>query len=425
MMAFSALSVLVRAAFSLWALLLCLVNIGSGALAAAQKRVRFTGLAVLLLVPAYFIWQVIFDYSLFGETPKAAVITRALCALPWIYPLLALVLLSTVALWLFIYNIRYANTYITPSTIKFYLDKIPCGICCWQENGRVLFSNLCMNELCLVLTGAPLLNGNQFRDALGGEMVKAGTKMWHFTCREMTVGGEQLYELVAYDVTGEYTKTRTLEKEKEDLARLNRELREYYLSLDETVKQQEILQAKMNIHDEMNGLMLSTVAVNQEDTQALDNIFSLWEQRALLLSTQADKKQQETQAVRLLADALGITLAWQGTLPPSCSDKQRQLIIFTAKEAIANAAKHAGATHMEIEFEQTPIAVICRFTSDGVMPRGEVHFAGGLANLALLAEKQGATLAAIVGEAFTLELRFPKSSAKNEGYAAMFTEHED
>ena len=67
MNSFAMLSALARAMFALWALLLCLTNIGSGVLAAVRKRYRMTALALAIFAPGYGLWQVVFDLSLFHE----------------------------------------------------------------------------------------------------------------------------------------------------------------------------------------------------------------------------------------------------------------------------------------------------------------------------------------------------------------------
>ena len=64
MVAFELLPAAVRAVFALWALLLCLVNLGSLVLAAVKKHIKFTAFALLLFAPAYALWQVIFDKQL-------------------------------------------------------------------------------------------------------------------------------------------------------------------------------------------------------------------------------------------------------------------------------------------------------------------------------------------------------------------------
>ena len=408
MTTFASLTALVRALFALWALMLCLVNIGSAVIAAVRKRFRFTAFALLLFAPVYFMWQVIFDLSLLTKTGTVSDMTKTLCALPWVYWLIAFVILTAASVLLFGFNIRYDKTFINPGTIKLFLDKMPCGICCWRENGRVLFSNICMNDLCKSVTGSTLLNGNQFYDSVKDGILTVDGKVWRFVRREMKIDGEKLYELTASDITAEYAKTEALEKDKAELSRLNDELWEYYLSIDESVARQEILQAKMNIHDEMNRLMLSTVAADKNDTAALDNIFSLWEQNALLLCMEADKKAENelSGAADSLANALGINLVWRDNLPEELGEKQRELFFFTAQEAIINAVKHAGAKKMEISFEKSE-TVTCFFKNDGTLPEGEVNFEGGLLNLSLLAEKQGAEITVQTGKEFTLYLKYP------------------
>ena len=410
MIDFASLSAIIRAFFALWVLVLCLTNIANAVLATVKKRYAFSAVALGLFIPCYFIWQVVFDYSLFGGTNILAKFSGALCELSIVYWLGAFIILSVGTALLFAFNIKYDRTYITPGTIKLYLDKIPCGICCWRENGRVLFSNICMNSLCAQITGNTLLNGNQFSEAVNGKILSVNDKVWRFVGREIYSGGERLYEMIASDITAEYARTQALEKDKAELSNLNQELWEYYLGIDESVQHQEILQAKMNIHDEMNRLMLSTVAVNEEDAEALNNIFSLWEQNALLLCMEADKKNSgQTESIASLANALGIKLIWDDDLPEEITNKNFEMFLFTAQEAVINAVKHAHAKEIRISFEQSEEAILCCFTNDGAVPEADIHFAGGLANLALLAQKQGARIETRTGDKFLLILKISRT----------------
>ncbi len=406
MISFEMLSSYARAFFALWALLLCVVNISSAAVSVFNKRYHITVVSLVSFAPCYFLWQVIFDFSLLSKTGEITEITSRLIEFPvliWFGSLIVFSLLSAILLER---NISYDKNYITRGTIKTHLDKIPCGICCWRENGRILFSNICMNELCLAITGAPLLNGQQFKNAVKDGILTVDEKVWRFTCREISLDGESLFEMIASDITAEYSKTRALEEDKAKLSRLNQELWNYYLSIDESVQKREILQAKMSIHDEMNRLMLSTVAADKNDSEALDNIFSLWEQNALLLCMEADKKPSQRNSIDSLANALDIKLIWNEKLPTKLNDAQKEFFFFTAQEALINAVKHAQAKTLEITFESIGDSLLCRFTNDGKLPNEDVSFQGGLANIAMLAKKQGAEVYTEVGEEFSLVLRF-------------------
>ena len=355
-------------------------------------------------------WQVIFDLSLLGKTGTISSFGRTMCGIAWAWWLVAFLLSTLSTVFLFVYNIHYEKNFITPNSIKLYLDQVPCGVCCWRDNGRVLFSNICMNDLCVAITGGQLLNGNHFSEALADEILTVGEKQWRFTRREIVIGGERIHEMIASDVTVEYAETQALKKDKEELSRLNLELKEYTLSIDETVRHQEILQAKVNIHDEMNRLMLSTMVAESEDTGTLDGIFALWEQNALLLCMEAEETSDKMAAGRIeqLTEALKMRLIWKQELPTMLSEKQRSLFYSVAQEAIANAAKHAQAKMMEISYTEGESDICFRFVNDGKMTEKEVTFTGGLANLVRLAEEQGATISVLCGEKFCLLLSLPK-----------------
>lgn len=407
---FFALSELARAFFALWALLLCLAEIGGALLAAVKKRFRSVLPPLLLLAPTYLIWQVIFDIRLFGVSDGANGISRALGGISWLWWLAAFAALTAASALVLYGDIRYGKNNITPGAIKVFLDNLPCGICCWRENGRVLFSNVCMDRLSREITGSPPLNGNQLYGAVKGGMISVGDRMWRFSCREMNFGGDILRELIASDITAEYAETRALERDKAELSRLNRELREYTIGIDETVRRREILQAKVNIHDEMNRLMLSTAAAKSGDAGEMDRIFSLWERNALLLCMEAgDRDGAGFAGLEKLAKTLKIKIIRGSPLPGSLSAKQRSLYFIAANEAVTNAVKHAGAKEITLSFAENGSRVICGFTNSLERPAAEVRFAGGLANLARLAEKQGAGVAASAGENFTLTLSLPKN----------------
>ena len=411
MTSFFLLSELARSFFLLWALMLCLICIFGAVISATQKRLRFLSLFLLPFGFSYFLWQVMFDLHLFDTSARASAVSRKLGALPWADWMAALVLLSVLALILLLRAVRYGKRSITPATVKLCLDQMPCGVCCWYDNGRVLFSNICMNRLSLKLTHTPLLNGNIFYQAVSDGICTVGESVWRFQCRDIFFDGEKLHEMIASDITAEYAETQALKEENKELSRLKQKLQAYSLNIEETVRRQEILQAKINIHDQMNKLMLSTMAADKEDAAALDKLFSQWEQNALFLRMQADGSSDKKAVTRIndLAQALGICLSWRTKLPITLTEKQRELFFTAAQEAVINAAKHAQAKNMEISFTESDTKLCCRFKNDGTAPSEEVDFAGGLKNLAMLAGEYGAFVSAKAGEAFILSLTFIKN----------------
>lgn len=406
------LSEFARSLFSLWSLIICLNSLFSLVRSVVLKRLRYAALALVPFACSYFLWQVLFDVHMLGGKEGEAAVSAALCSIPFIYWILMLLALTAAALVTRIAVNRYGRNSVTPDAVKQCLDRIPCGVCCFGDDGRVLFSNVCMNRLCVAVTGERLSDGRKLSDAANGLVVNAEGRKWRFTASELTFDGEKLHELIASDVTAEYAKTEALQKDKEELSTLNRKLKEYMLGIDESVRRREILQAKVNIHDEMNRLMLSTAAVASEDSAAEERIFSLWEQNALLLCMEADRSSdsEELTGIEKLGEALKVTIVWKNELPESLTDRRRELFFSAAKEAVVNAAKHAGAKQVEISFSETDDEIRCSFANDGKLPDGKVKFAGGLSNLSLLAKRQGGSIETDIGGVFKVSLVFPKNT---------------
>lgn len=407
MSTFSMLNEIIRAFFALWALLLCLFNIANSVLAFTKRKYLFGVLSVLAFGLAYTLWQVIFDYALKNKFGSYSNLTELMVGINWLYWLLILFLLTSLTAILFIYNIHYERNNITANSIKLYLDKVDCGVCCYKDNGRLLFSNICINQLSTKITGSPLLNGNHFKESLTENLVSVEDEKWMFSCRDIILNNDVIHEIKATNVTNEYNKTKDLEKDKLELSRIKKELEEYNLSINEVVKHQEILQAKINIHDEMNRLMLSTVM--NEDPKELDKIFSLWEQNTLLLSKEVEDIQVEESIKRLteIAKSLKMNLVWDENTLFILDDEQKGAFFQTAQEAMANASKHASATNIFISIEELNKGIKCKFINKINAPLENVKFTGGLSNLEKLVKKYGASIKAEVNnDDFVLTLSF-------------------
>lgn len=408
MISFNMLSSLIRALFALWALLLCVVSIVNAVLAFDKKKYLFGSIAIVLFLPIYFFWQVMFDYSLSRSSGSLNVVSNEMVNLDWIYWLLIFLVLTMFIVILLVYNVHYEKNYLTVNSIKLYLDQVDCGVCCYKDNGRVMFTNMTMNQLCIKLTGTQLLNGNQFYEVTKDQILSIGEERWRFSSRDITIGNEHMREIIATNVTSEYLKTQQLEKDKAELSKINQELQDYNLSIDEVVRHQEILQAKVNIHDEMNRLMLSTVATDSEDISNLDKIFALWQENASLLSMEAEENKQEvmSQKIEELAKALKIRLVWKDEPVSILNEEERNIFYIATQEAIANASKHAKANRMIISIINMDEHIECRFINNGELPDKDITFTGGLANLEKLIKKQGAILKVNYDNQFVLSLVF-------------------
>ena len=415
MISFANLSSLIRAFFALWALLLIVINIINSVLAFDKKKYIFGCMGIFLFLPNYFLWQVIFDYSLSISSGNINIVSKAMVDLAWIYWLIIFIVLTILGIILLVFNIRYEKNYLTVNSIKIYLDKIDCGVCYYKDNGRVIFVNMKMNQLSNRLIGIDLLNGLQFYEATKDKIISIGEERWKFTSRDKLITNEHLHEIIAMNVTSEYLKTQQLEKDKIELSKIKQELQNYNLSIDEVVKHQEILQAKINIHDEMNRLMLSTVALENENTSNLDKIFALWQENASLLSMEAKENKKEVIESKIidLAKALKINLIWKDEPLSILNEEERNIFYIAAQEAIANASKHAHADRMIISLIKKEHFIECNFINNGELPDKPISFTGGLANLEKLIKKNNASIKINYDNQFVLSLIFLNKNNPN------------
>ena len=217
---------------------------------------------------------------------------------------------------------------------------------------------------------------------------------------------KQIHELVAADVTELYKKNELLEQETISLQKMNESLRRYNQNIEETVRKQEILDAKVYIHDEMNRLMLVTTANAETPMPEEDfkEILTLWRNNAILLGAESDKIRinADITEVNQLAELLGIQLE----KPESMPDSIREVFVMVAREAIANAMKHAGAKNITIGIHKKGEKLTIRISNDGKLPIGEMSMGGGLSNIKRMVEAQDGQLILERNEQFHMILEF-------------------
>lgn len=334
---------------------------------------------------------------------------------PWLLWLVFLPLLG-IAIWNSYGNLRWNQTHVTPLSIQESFEKLTEGICYYREGGQCILVNGSMQEISRSLTGRTLRNGEEFANAvLEREESKIITmkdgRTKGFSKRRVAFAGEEVWEILAADLTELYGKTRQLQAENERLWEFKKHLTEYHAEQRDTVRREEILAAKMSIHDEMNRLLLSTRnAMARGDFEEGKKVLLSWKNNALLLCREA-QGMSDAEALRdlhVIAASMGIELLTEGDL--SMTQEALTLFVAATREAMVNAVKHARAQKLYVTAKAEADGTrTVTYKNDGVPPAEPVRAAGGLINLRQRLEKAGGSMEIASQPEFCLTVRIPQA----------------
>ena len=228
--------------------------------------------------------------------------------------------------------------------------------------------------------------------------------VWQMVERTVTVGKNELTEMIAYDVTQRYRDLRELEERTGRLAEVNRQIREYDRSMDRIVREKEILAAKIRLHDNLGQCLLAIqgyqtgVRYDRETvTRQLSDTVSL-----LRNNTTEEHTDDKLYALNEAAKTVGVEIRIHGELPPRWKD----VIEVAIHACLTNTVKHAGGRLLEVTVLREKNTVTVELTNDGAPPKGPVNETGGLKNLRALVENRGGRMIVESAPAFRLALCF-------------------
>lgn len=375
------------------------------------KLTKHIVISSILLAVEYFLLQITSDIMHRQKGLESVGLSYKLGLIPVIWWIVLIAGIMAISMTLASFFSHWKEEHITPMSVKDSIDMLHAGLCYWEDGGRIILSNKKMDELCLAISGEMLLNGEKFLECLESESIPmADGTIKYFFHNQVEFEDKQIHELIAVDVTELYKKNELLEQETISLQKMNESLRKYNQNIVETVRKQEILDAKVYIHDEMNRLMLVTTS-NTEMPMAEEEfreILTLWRNNAILLGGESEKAKDnaDVSEVNQLAELLGIRLTWQGESPKVMSGSIRKVFIMVAREAIANAVKHAEAKTITIRIHKKAAKLLIEISNDGNLPDGEMAFGGGLSNIKRMVEEKRGQFRVEAKERFSMILEF-------------------
>lgn len=334
---------------------------------------------------------------------------------------LLIVILVVIAAYeaLMLYQIlKWSKSNISSFSIKEAVDNFPVGICCYETNGQVILKNNVMEECCKLITGEVLLNGILLKNAIleqgtktsNGAIIKLNdNKVYSVSDGVFSDKSPNLRILTISDITEEYKNTQTLVAHQQTVEKLNEELSNYGKQIIDSITAQEILKARIKLHDEIGANLLASkrfiTSIGSDEDRIL--IEKTLRDNLQYLKAELDTVSKDEYDIILdTADKLGIKVNVTGSLTEL--SKQRHVIVTGIHECITNTIRHAKGDEVNVKLSETADAFIAEFTNNGIPPNDYIEERGGLVLLRVLTEEINGTMDIKYNPRFVLTLSLPK-----------------
>ena len=307
---------------------------------------------------------------------------------------------------------------LTPQSLEDGLNSMPDGVAFADPGGVPLLVNSTMQHICREALGKPLIDSLIFEEQLQKNRVAEGCRaeirgkgyylhlkdgsIWDIRKRLLIIERRRIWELLAYDITERYHKSEELEERSTHLKEVNRNIRAYTRELNAIIREEEVLAAKIRIHDDVGRalLALKSYLIRGGDR---DSLIELWKFTAGLLrgENDPDDSADPIGALKEAANAVGVELNLNGEIPSDL----RKLIAIAIHECLTNTVKHADGTRLDVDITNVEGTVTAVFTNDGKKPEGEISEKGGLKSLRTAVEKVRGEMELSSDPQFTLTIR--------------------
>jgi hypothetical protein len=380
-------------------------------------------LSLVLLVLYVDLASLLHHFTLSGDLPYGLLARTVPIFVYWLLLAVALLYFMVSA---FHTGLRQRRE-LTPFSIQEGFDSLPIAACFFRENGLPMLRNRVMYRLVYSLTGQDIQNAEELWHGIcsgpladGAERLGRGETplirdpdgvIWLFSRSRIQQDRLTATQILAVDTSDLYALTEKLEGENRELAGMEKRLRELLGTLPAMKTEEEILSAKMRVHDEIGRCVLLTrkYLTGPENAAEEAALLRQWQTVTRLLereSSPGDEPSAFSQLQRAAA-AMGAQVLLEGELPED--EKASYLLVTAIRECLVNAVRHAGAAHVFAKIRQSGQTAVLSVTNDGAAPAGPVAEGGGLGNLRRRVEQSGGEMRIESAPVFRLIIAVPAS----------------
>ena len=309
--------------------------------------------------------------------------------------------------------------------VKEALDTRPSAVCYFTAAGNVKLCNTAMYDLIRKITQNDLQTLDELNEALDScnqntGVIREGNLFlfpdghaWQYSVDKVTAADGRIYtEAVLSDVTELYEKRQKLQRQSRELKKMYRELKILSANVLEMTREEEILNLKSRLHDQMNMGVAAIRQILRQNTTSEENAAAIAQFRRAIQVLQEENAYPQDDIAEFIRDAevSGIRVEITGDFPEE--KEVLHLLLPVLREACVNAARHADASVLYITAERKNNAVRLLLTNDGRQPQQEVIPRGGLVDLGRMLAEAGGKIEIQSQPQFLLTVTLPIGTEK-------------
>ncbi|MGN0379651.1 MAG: sensor histidine kinase [Butyrivibrio sp.] len=314
--------------------------------------------------------------------------------------------------------VRHRNDILSPYAIKEATDDLTSGICFADSMGRIVLCNRLMGELSSMLMGSYPQTSEELERALnmpgtGNVEIIPGEpalhrfndgRVWHFFSTEMQNG---FVQITAQDVTELHEANERLQKENEELREVNLKLRKMYERLAARIREQETLELKMRIHDNIGASLIAiSEALGSDSDENPEEQLEILQEAVGYLADELPATDGTFEALRQKAASMKVSLSLDGVMPQNI--RLQSLIVSAVRECVTNCVNHANGNRVRVEIADHFDIYTVTITNNGEVPRHRIVEGGGLSTLRKSIEASGGEMYISQSPEFALIINLPK-----------------
>jgi len=285
---------------------------------------------------------------------------------------------------------------LTLSSLLEGLDGMPDGICYSDGNGASVLLNRQMQNIINTAFGSDFTGPEQLKSidetklCDGCRAKRQGDSLflilpdktvWNMRAGAVSYGKERFDEYIAYDVTEQYGKSLEMQKRNEHLRTVNEQIRAYSREMDRIIRDKELLDAKIRIHDDVGRALLSLRAYLSRQERDREALTTLWRVTVSVLRSETvpDVSSDRMTALSEAAEAVGVKLHFDGEIPKN--NAAEEISAAAVRECLTNTVKHADGNNLYIKTDFEDGYFTVKIKNDGRPPDKPILETGGLRTL--------------------------------------------